>query len=184
MSITPEQIKQVLGNASVTFAQIVYTTQVKTAAAHKEQNIQKITTANVILSSTLKAHTSVYANRVKKTASTIETNDQASVEAFVPQENYFQHTDCYSIVQHREQLDKFYLYAIFNKATSVYMHNGNIVSEQSIAEFLTASAKKELLNKDNVVHNKTHNIKHTVTVRTIALSNITSIRARKQILLK
>jgi len=178
--ITAQQVQQLLGNVSVTFAQIEYVTKVQTAAAHKAQNIQKITRANVILSSTLKAHTSVYANKVKKTAAAIQDNDQAAVAAFTPQANYFEHTACHSVVQHTEHADKQYLYAIYNNATSLYMHNGAIVDEQHVAQFLTPSAKRDMLNKDSTVHNKTHNIRHTVAVRTIALANIISIRARKQ----
>lgn len=180
-TITEARVVQQLGNASITFAQIEYVTKVLTAAAHKAEVIQKVTKANVILCSNIKAHTSVYANKVKKTAKGIASNDQAAVEAFTPSSNYFEHTHCHSIVQHKEHADKLYLYAIYNKANSVYMHNGNIVTEQQVAEFLTPSAKKAMLDKDGTVHNVTHNITHSVAVRTIALSNIVSIRARKQL---
>lgn len=181
-NITPQQVATLLGNVSVTFAQITYVTKVLTAAAHKAQTIQKVTVANVILCSNIKAHTSVYANKVKRTAATIQDNDQAAVAAFTPSDNYFEHTECHSIVQHKQHADKFYLYAIYNKARSVYMHDGNIVDEAHVAQFLTPAAAKTLLQPTDVVHNVTHNIRHTVAVRTIALSNIVSIRARKQLI--
>lgn len=180
-TLTVAQLGQLLGNASITFAQIMYVTKVQLAAAHKQENIQKVTNANVILCSNIKAHTSVYANKVKRSAAQISTNDPAAVEAFQAQQNYYEHTECYSIVRHREHTDKFYLYAIYNSAKSVYMHNGNIVDEQHVAQYMTPSGAKALLNPAQAVHNVSHNIDHTVAVRTIALSNIVSVRARKQL---
>ena len=180
--VTAQQIAALLNNASVTFAQITYVTQVQTAAAHKAQSIVKVTTANVILCANIKAHTSVYANKVRKTAAAIASNNAANVQAFTAQQNYFTHTNTHCIVQHTQHANKQYLYAIYNNASSIYMHNNVVVNKQHVAQFLTASAAKQLLQESNVVHNVTHNIKHTVQVRTIALSNIVSIKARKQLL--
>lgn len=179
-TLTVAQVQQLLGNVSVTFATIEYVTAVQTAAAHKGQNIKKVTKANVILCSNIAAHTSVYANKVKKTAATIASNDQAAVAAFTPQANYFEHTACHSIVQHKAHADKFYLYVIYNDASSVFMRNGTPVTKQDIIPFLTPSGARDLMAGTDVVENKTHGIKHKVAVRTIALSNIVSIKARKQ----
>jgi len=183
-TLTVAQVQQLLANASVTFAQILYVTAVQTAAAHKAQNIQKVTSANVILCSNINAHTSVYANKVKRSAAKYSNNNAAAIAAFTAQQNYFVHTAVYSIVQHAQHSDKFYLYAIYNNANSVYMHNNAIVSKQHIAQYLTASAAKALLQPSDTVHNVTHNITHNVAVRTIALSNIVSVTARKQLLTK
>lgn len=180
--VTAQQITQLLNNASVTFAQIVYVTQVQTAAAHKAQNISKVTTANVILCSNIKAHTSVYANKVKRSAAKYAQNNVANVQQFTAQQNYFTHTATHCIVAHTQHTDKLYLYAIYNNATSVYMHNNAVVTKQHVAAYCTKSAAAKLLQTDNTVHNVTHNITHAVHVRTIALSNIVSIRARKQLL--
>lgn len=179
-TLSVAQVQQLLGNVSVTFATIEYVTAVQTAAAHRNQNIKKITKANVILCSNIAAHTSVYANKVKKTAATISTNDQAAVAAFTPQANYFEHTACHSIVQHKVHTDKFYLYAIYNDAASVLMLNGTPVTKQDIVQYLTPSGARDMMKVDDVVENKTHGIKHRVTIRTIALSNIVSIKARRQ----
>ncbi len=181
-TVTAEQVKQLLANASVTFAQITYLTKVPVAAAHKLQNIQKVTSANVILCSNIKAHTSVYANKVKRSAASIPENDPAAVAAFKPQANYFVHTECHSIVQHREDAAKQYLYVIYNNASSLYLHNGKVVKLQDIAQYLTPSGYKEQANTDLTVRNIGQGITHRVCVRTIALSNIVSIRARKQLL--
>jgi len=180
--VTAQQIANLLQNVSVTFAQITYVTQVTLAAAHKAQNIQKVTTANVILCSSLKAHTSVYANKVRKSAAAISTNNAQAVAAFTAQQNYFTHTATHCIVAHTQHANKMYLYAIYNNASSVYMHNNAVVSKQHVAAYCTKSAAATMLQQSNIVVNKTHNIAHTVAVRTIALSNIVSIRARKQLL--
>lgn len=181
-TVTSQQIATLLNNASVTFAQITYVTQVQLAAAHKAQSITKVTTANVILCSNIKAQTSVYANRVRKTAAAISSNEDAAVAAFTAAQNYFTHTNVHCIVSHTQHANKLYLYAIYNNASSLYMHNNAVVTKQHVAAYCTKSAAALLLNDSNIVHNKTHNIKHTVQVRTIALSNIVSIKARKQLL--
>lgn len=179
-AVTAQQIQNMLQNVSVTFAQITYVTQVALAAQHKAQNIQKVTTANVILCSNIAAHTSVYANKVKRSAAQYSNNDAAAVAAFTAASNYFTHTATHCIVQHKQHTSKQYLYAIYNNASSVYMHNNAVVSKQHVAAYCTKSAAATLLQQNNTVVNKTHNITHNVQVRTIALSNIVSIRARKQ----
>jgi hypothetical protein len=181
-TLTVQQITQALANASVTFAQILYVTAVETAAKHKGENLQKVTSANVILCSNINAHTSVYANKVKKSAASIAGNDQAAVAAFTPQANYFEHTDVHSIVKHKVHAGKFYLYVIYNSANSLYMHNGVVVDKQHVAQYLTPSGLREFNNTDFTLHNKTAGIRHAVRVRTIALSNIVSMTVRKQLL--
>lgn len=181
-TVTAQQITQLLNNASVTFAQIVYVTQQQLAAAHKAQNIVKVTSANVILCANINAHTSVYANRVRKTAAAIASNDDAAVQAFTAASNYYTHTATHCIVQHTQHEDKLYLYAIYNNAQSLYLHNNAVVTKQHVAQYCTKSEAAKLLQNNNIVHNKTHNIMHTVQVRTIALSNLVSIKARRQLL--
>jgi hypothetical protein len=181
-TLTVAQLQHLLQNVSVTFAQIVYVTQVQLAAAHKAQSVQKVTTANVLLASNLHAHTQLYARAVRKNAAQYAQNNAAAVAAFTASDNYFAHTATHCIVAHKQHADKHYLFAMYNSAVSLYMHNNTVVSKQQVAAYCTASAAAKLLQADNTVHNKTHNIVHSVQVRTIALSNIVSIRARKQLL--
>lgn len=177
-----QQIQQLLANTSVTFATIAYTTQVKTAAAYAHLNVQKHTVANVQLFANINAATSVYANAVKRSAATHTTNNAAAVAQFTAQSNYFAHTNCYSIVQHKNN-NNLYLYCIYNKARSTYTINNVAATKQQVAALLTASAAATLLQTSNTVqHNATHNITHNVVVRTIALQNIKQVRARKQLL--
>ena len=63
-----QQIRDLLGNASVTFANVTFVTQQQHAAKFKNVIINKVTSANIILCSNISAHTSVYANKVRKTA--------------------------------------------------------------------------------------------------------------------
>lgn len=178
-AITATDVETILANASTTFAQIVYVTKVKTAAAHKHLNIQKVTSANVQLFSNILAATSVFANAVKKSAGNIATNDPQDITQFQAQSNYFSHTPCYSIVQHKQK-GNLYLYAIYNRAQSLYYIDNVLATKHEVAQYLTASEADKLLKKDNTVHNKTYDVTHTVQVRTISLDNIVSITANKQ----
>ena len=180
MQKTANTIAAMLNNASVTFANIAYTTQVKTAAAHKNVNIQKHVVANVQLFSNIKQATQVFANAVQKSASAIASNNAQNVANFTQQSNYFTHTNCYSIVQHKSN-NNLYLYCIFNNTQSVqYTINNVVATKQQVAQYLTKSAAQKLLQNDNTIVNKTHNITHNVQVRTIALANVKSLTANKQ----
>lgn len=175
-----EQIQHLLANTSVTFATIAYTTRVKTAAAYAHINVQKHTVANVQLFANLSAAADVYARAVKRSAKTHLTNDQNAVAEFTAQSNYFAHTDCWSIVQHKNN-NNLYLYCIYNRARSTYTINNVAATKQQVAELLTASAAAQLLQPSNTVQlNVAHNITHGVVVRTIALQNIKQVRARRQ----
>lgn len=168
-------IATLLKGKSVTFAQIEYVTDVKTAAKHKDVKIRKQTSANVQLFANVQAD--VYANAVKRSAAKDATNDTADIAEFATSENYFKHTaECYSIVEHRQNA-KLYLYCIYNNAKSVYTINGEVASKAQVAEYLTPSAAKQLLEGNKSVHNVTNNITHDVTVRTISIDNIISIHA-------
>ena len=183
--VTAQQVQNLLANVSTTFASIMYVTKVATAAKFKHINIVKVTKANVQLFSNINAATSVYANAVKRSASNatnMQQNDATSVANFTAQSNYFTHTACYSVVQHKTNNAQ-YLYAIYNNANSVYFINNVVATKQQVAQYLTASASAQLLQKDNTVTNVTHNVQHNVIVRTIALSNIVSITANKQTLI-
>jgi len=180
MQNTANKIASLLNNASVTFANIAYTTQVKTSAAHKHLNIQKHVVANVQLFSNIKQATAVFANAVQKSAAQYESNNAQNVAAFTQQSNYFEHTNCYSIVKHKQN-NNLYLYCIFNNVTSAtYTIDGVVATKQQVAQYLTKSAATKLLQDSNTVHNKTHNVTHNVQVRTIALANVKSVTTNKQ----
>lgn len=169
------QIRELLRGRGVTFAGIDYTTTIKPRAAFKDRRILKRTVANVQIFATLK-DMAVFERAVKKSAAKQEENDPAAVDAFKAQSNYFEHTDCFSIVRHKAA-SNLYLYAIFNGARSEYTIDGIPATDLDVADYLTPSDRAKILDHSGIVHNVTHGIDHSVHVRTIALHNVESIRA-------
>jgi len=183
-TITAVDIQNLLQIVPVTFANITSVTPVKLAAVNKGIEIQKVGIANVIVSSKLKEFTSIYQNRVKKTASTIAGNDQSKVDDFTPAGNYFFHTDCYSVVQHKTNPTQ-YLYAMYTgAANSVYVCDGQLISKEDVAALMTPAAASNLLDTKATVTNKTTGIEHAAIIRTTKLSNLVQINACKQQLIK
>jgi hypothetical protein len=174
-TITAQQVQALLANKSVQFAQIVYVSKVQTSAKNKDVNIVKVVSANVQLFANI-TNFNLYAEQVQRSANKL--NNTTDTE-FVAQSNYFTHTPCYSIVQHKTS-NALYLYAIYNNASSLYFINGVVATKQQVAQYLTASASAKLLENSNTVHNVSNNVTHTVKVRTVALNNIVSISANKQ----
>lgn len=175
--MTPNDIKQLLApTKGTTFAQIETCTPVKPAAKHFNVSIRKHTTANVQLFNNIVDFRNVYEKAVKRSASKI--NNQKA-DDFESSGNYFEHTDCFSIVKHKTK-DQFYLYCIYNNANSTYTIDGNIATKQDVAQYLTESAKRALLAPSDTVKNKTYGIEHDVIVRTISIDNIVSLTTNKQ----
>lgn len=173
-AITPADVSNVLATVKgTTFATITQVTKVATAAKHKLVTINKVTEAQVQLFNNIKEFTSVYANAVKR---------DAGVTEFTVQDNYFEHTDCYSVVKHKTK-DSYYLYAIYNTAKSVYVKDGLELTRAEVAEYMTPSGAQALL-APQPTYNVLNGIEHTVAVRTVALANVVSIVANKQLLIK
>lgn len=162
--------------AGMTIAAISYVTEVATSAKspHRGQII-KVTRANVMLANNLKEYTNVYLNKIKRTAGEPVTDWQ-------PTETYFQHTDTFCITQHKQHADRFYLYAFFNGADSVYINTATnlVMSKDDVAAELTPSAAKKLLEDKSEVYNKTNDVTHNAIVRTISLENVVSISIKGQ----
>jgi hypothetical protein len=178
--VAAQDVEALLQNVKgVTFANIAYVTDVKLAAAHKHNVVQKVTVANVQLFNNLQAFTDVYVNAVKRTAAQIASNNAQNIADFEKQDSYFTHTNCYSVVQHKTNNNK-YLFAIFNSAQSMYFINAQQATKQQVAALMQPAAAKKLLEDNALVHNVANNITHSVQVRTIALQNIVSITAQKQ----
>ena len=173
--ITALCVANVLNNAQQQNAQITYVTNVKTSAKCKDVTIKKVTQATVTLYANANAQ---YTTLVKQTASAIPTNNANNVQNFTAQENYFEHTNCYSVVQHKQTLAQ-YLYALFNNAqtSTMYFINNTLATKQDVAQYLTPAQQQQLFNTNTQTHNATHNITHNAICRTIALNNIVSITA-------
>lgn len=179
-SITPSDVEHLLSTVNgTTFANFTSVTDVKTAAAHKSINIKKVTVANVQLFNGIKDFTNVWEAAVKRSAEKLGVSSQADIDNFSTQDTYYSHTNCFSVVKHKEK-DEYYLYAIYNGASSAYVINGELVDKEVVAQYLTPSAAKELLNPSDTVVNKANNVEHKVVIRTPKLSNIVDITASKQ----
>lgn len=155
-----------------TFANITQATRVKTAAAHKDAVIIKVTVANVMLANNLKEFTNIYKNRVQREIG----------EDFVVSDTWFTHTDCHSIVEHNTN-GKLYLYAMYNNTVSTAYYNvdsGTVMSKEDVAAYMTPSAAKRLLEPTVTTYNKTNDVEHSVTIRTIGMENIVHMNVNKQ----
>lgn len=174
--ITETAILDLLTGKGTTFAGIDYVTEVKTAAKHKDIKILKSVTANVQLFRTISEYAEVYKTAVIKSANRIEGQE---ILDFTPSDTWFSHDDdCFSIVHHK-QTGKPYLYAIFNGAKSEFTIDGAPASREMVAEYLTPSEAKRLLDDNPVIHNVKNDIMHTVQCRTIGIENLRAIRACK-----
>lgn len=173
-------MKNAIANAlrpGTNFASVEYVTQVKTAAAYRETDIRKHTVANVQLFANIRDARAVFEAAVKRSATKLG-EDAARVESFEQQSNWFTHTDCWSVVQH-SKTGALYLYAIFNGAESEFTVNGVPATRADVAQYLTPSEAKKLLNPAATVHNKTHDVHHDITVRAISLDNVRRIVVNK-----
>ena len=180
--ISQADVSRLLDNVrGTTFATIAYVTKVATAAAHKAVDIKKVTIANVQLFNNLSEYTNVYENAVKRSATKLG-EDATAVAAFESAGNWFEHTDCYSIVKHKTK-EAYYLWAIYNRAESLYVIGNNVVSKEEVAQFLTPASARDLLADDSITYNVGHDVQHSVIVRVVGLQNIVSIIAQKDILL-
>jgi phenylpyruvate tautomerase PptA (4-oxalocrotonate tautomerase family) len=182
-SIRKEQVSDMLAQVrGTTMASIVQVTKVALAAKHKAVTIKKVTEASVQLFNNISEHTSVWANAVKRSASKNADNDKENIEGFEAQSTWFEHTDCYSIVKHKSK-EAYYLYAIYNTGNAVYMMDGNEVSKDEVAAYMTPAAAKDLLQPYDATLNVTHDVLHNAVCRATALENIVSIVAQKQLLI-
>jgi len=181
-SITADQVKELLKDVKgTTFASMLTVTKVKLAAANKDMDIFKVTSARVQLFNNIHSDTSVYANAVKRSAAKDESNNQENVQNFEVQENYFEHTDCYSVVRHKADHTKLYLYAIYNGAESVYVHGDKILTKAQVATYCTPAEAKKLLDPEPT-YNVGNQVAHSVVPRALKLESIIQLRAMKQTL--
>ncbi len=163
---------------TATIANVTQVTQVQTSAANKYVLIQKVTRASVLLF----ANALNYAECIKRSAAKVDGNDADKVADFVPSEASFTHDeDCYSLVTNNRSGQQ-YLYLHYNRAESVYIHNGVLMSAEVAASFCTPSVAKAMLKTDATTHNKANDVTHSIVVRTVKLQNIVRLAALKQVL--
>jgi len=161
---------------------MVQCTKVATAAAHKHETILKMTYSSISIAAKLKEFTSLYENAVKRSAAKIEGNDEAAIKEFSSQGNYFEHTDCYSIVKHKTE-EKYYLFAMFNKVFETVYYNPTtckLMTKEEVVPFLTPAEAKKLMQDGTVVQSVSTGLAHTVHVRTVGLQNVIDLKAVKE----
>jgi L-2-hydroxyglutarate oxidase LhgO len=158
-------------NAGTNFAGIDYTTNVSLSAAARKAGYvaQKHTTANVQLFGTVRDF-SLFANQVKR---------NANISDFVLSDNWFEHTDKFSIVKNKNN-DNLYLYAIFNNSHSTYTINGHNATREQVAELCTKSVADKLLDHSKTVYNKRNDVTHSIHCRTISIDNINRMTLNNQ----
>ena len=158
-------------NAGTNFAGVEYTTNVPLSAENRKLGFvaQKHTVANVQLFGSVKDF-NLYANQVKR---------NANVAEFIQSDNWFEHTDKFSIVKHKKN-NNLYLYAVFNHANSTFTINGKTATREQVAALCTNSVANKLLDKSGVVHNKRNDVSHTIQCRTIGFDNMTKIVLNNQ----
>lgn len=152
--------------------ELVAVSKVKTAAAHKDLDIYKVSKSQVILPESGET----YVNMVKESAKALGS-DESNIDSYTAGDTYYKHTDVYPICESKKDASKKYLYCIYEASTMpVYVLNGEELSKEQVAEYLTPAESKKLLgDKETVTENKTAGISHNVTVRTISLSNVADL---------
>ena len=162
----------------VNFANIEYCVSVDTSASNRAVKIRKAVRCNAQLFASIKDY-DLYRKQVLRSANKLS---ESEITDFVVSETYFEHTDCFSIVQHKKDSAKQYLYAIYNRAESIVFVDDVESTREHAASFMTASAAEKFLSESKLVYNKTNDVTHDVTLRTITLSNIVSMTVNKQVL--
>lgn len=164
-----QDIKLALGTTSTTFANVKYTSEVKLAAKNKHLNVHKEVEANVTLFNNIRDY-NVYARAVMK-----RSDSELEPTEFKTNTTYFEHTDCFSIVQHKTK-DKEYLYCIMNNIkSSTYYINGEQATKEQVMELVTPSVRKQM-EQGSTSYNKTNDVTHNLVLRTIALENINELK--------
>jgi hypothetical protein len=181
--ITKTLVNDLMNIANVdktTRAMVTYTVGVKTASPRNNEmvasnpNVQIYKQVVAIVTLFRNADDEVYAKAVKESAKSIFMNGSNSADNFEVSEPSFTHTDIYSIVKNKIT-GREYLYAHYESATSEYFIDGLLSTKQEVAEYLTPSESKKLLDTTGIVYNATNDVYHDVQVRTIALDNVRSI---------
>lgn len=166
-----------------TIVRLQYTTQVKPAAKHKAVEITKTTVASALLFGKVSAYANAYKRRVKKTAQLIEGNNQEAIDNFEVAQNWHTASDlAYSIRLHAGKGTK-YLYPMFcGHSKTIFTINGKTATRLEVADYLTPSAARELLDTSGIVENKKNGIKHSAIVRTIGMENVNWVKIKGKLI--
>jgi hypothetical protein len=175
-------IANMLATSITTFANIVQATPVVLAAKNKDRNIMKLSTLNAMLSSSLATYTNAVKNSARKQGS-----DQEKVDNFKAKKAaYTRDADCAALATSDKSGMAMIVYLTYpNPRASgqryfIDADTNEIMSTEDVAALMRPADAKRLLDPPTVTHNKTHDIEHTVSVRSVYLHNIFRVVANKQ----
>lgn len=171
-TITPLLVESLMGEHDVR-AELLTAAPVKTAAAHKDVAIYKVSKSQVILP--ISGQT--YVNMVKESAAELGSETE-NIDNYTTSDTYYQHTDVFPVCESKKDNSKKYLYCIYQDTVSpVYIRGDQEMTKGEVAAYLTAGEAKKLLgSKTQVTENVSQGISHNVTVRTVSLGNVISLQ--------
>lgn len=175
-------VQNILRNTITTFAHVVQATPVKLAAKNKDRNICKLSTVNVVISS---SH-ATYENAVKNSATKLG-NDADKVAEFKPQAAKFTRDEkCAALAVSNNRGLPMLVYMTYPNPRSagkryfIDADTNELMTAEQVAELMTPSAAKQLLEPSTTQHNKKYDIEHTVNTRSVYLHNVIKVIANKQ----
>lgn len=180
---TANSIKAMLAPMITSFAQVVQVTKLPLAAAHKDRTVLKVSNSNVLISGSAET----YSNAVKNSANKIATNDAEDVKNFqAVAPKFVRHPYCAAVANSTKTDELQFVYLMFkhleNKTTANYIDADTLtlMSLSDVANLLTPSAAKELLNPSKSSVNVRTGIEHSVTTRAVNMFNILSVTLNKK----
>jgi len=175
-------VSSILATSITTFANIVQATPVVLAAKNKERNIMKLSMLNAMLSSSLATYTNAVKNSARKQGS-----DAEKVDNFVPRKAAYTRSESCAALATSDATGKgmivYLTYPNPRAGTKSYFIDADtnqVMSREDVAELMRPADAKRLMDPPTVTHNKTHDIEHTVSVRSVYLHNIFRVVANKQ----
>lgn len=176
------EVLNVLRNTVTTFAHVVQATPVTLAAKNKARNICKLSSVNVMIST---SH-ATYENAVKRSAIKAGS-DENKVAEFKPQAAKFTRDEkCAALAVSNNKGLPMLVYLTFpnprgaGKRYFIDADTNELMSTEAVAELMTPSGAKTLLEPNAVHHNKKYDIEHTVSTRSVYLHNVIKVIANKQ----
>jgi hypothetical protein len=163
----------------VNFAALDYCVELNTSAANRAVKLRKAVRSNVQIFASIKDY-DLYRKQVLRSANKLSDSE---ITEYVVSDTYFEHTqECFSIVQHKKDSAKQYLYVVVNSAESQCFVNDVAASKEDTASYMTKSDAAKLLNTSSTVYSVKNDVTHDVTLRTIMLSNLVRIAVNKQVI--
>jgi hypothetical protein len=163
MSSIEQVVRNTLANASDVNVVVHQCTAVATAAAHKDVKIYKHSKVLAQLSNNPSAYTAAVRSETG--------NEEFTARAAT----FTRDAECAALVTSAKGNMQLCYIAQGTLGSPVYTIDGEPASKEDVAEFLTPSARKALLDPPTAVYNATQDVWHTVQVRTVNLSNIVAI---------